>query len=217
MTTTVFIGMCGGVGTTDTALDHARRSRATIVDMDLVHGAVAHRCGVAASRTIADLASLADSDLTADQVAALVYDTPDLRIIASPGSPELAEIVPASLVGHLLELLVMRGTVVVDGGSRIDTCVLAAMRAAGEVVLIARADAFCARQVRATVQLLERAGVSGCPILVRVPQSSRRTELSFAAGVGLAVHQPRHRQGGSALALPRLVFQRRRGAHAGGH
>lgn len=216
MTTTVFLGVCGGAGTTTAALDHARRLRATVVDMDLVHGSVAYRCGVSARRTIADLASLGDGDLTPGQVAALVYDVAGIRLVASPASPELAEIVPARLTRQLVELLAVRGAVVVDGGSRLDTCVLAALRAADDVVLVARADAFSAERVRTTVRLCERAGLSHCPIQVRVPGANRRTESSFAAGVGLTVHDPEHGQRAFGIRVPRFALARRR-SHAGSH
>lgn len=217
MSVIVFLGLKGGAGTTGAAMRALQQHGAQgAVDLDLVHGDLAPRLGVCGSTSIADLAALAAGDVTTEHLDAVSYPVPGGAVVVpSPATPELAEIVTPAHVERVLDMLAARGSVVVDAGSRIDVAVLAACRRATRIVLVARADAACARQCGVVRDLLARAG-AGALVEASLPGVPRRRAERWASDVSVAVAtagrvEARRRARTLVPALGALV---RREAHA---
>lgn len=172
-----YLGAHGGAGTTRSAVRlaqrvHAARTR-VLVDLDLWTGDLGERAGLAARpiTTIADVSVLAPDSITADHVAAITWPTSTLRnlVVPSPRDPELAEIVSASHVAAVIDVVRQQHAVIIDLGSRFDERSLAAcMRADQIIVCAARASMILTPGVGAVVDVLLRAGVSPGKIVGRI-------------------------------------------------
>lgn len=189
----LLLGAKGGVGTTAVVVSEARRSPSgtcVTVDLDLVHGDLAHRLGVAVTTTIADLAPVCRDHVTPSHLAAITYrDAAGVGVVPSPARAELSELVTPAAVTALLTAMLATSRVLVDAGSRVDATILAAMRLATTIVLVARPDDVCHTQLVHLHDLIRRAGVT-CDVRLCLPRSRARRAAAMAMSLGVALWEP---------------------------
>jgi pilus assembly protein CpaE len=133
----------GGVGTTTVAVNIAalaaqvHPNKTLLVDLDLQFGQIATHLNLAASHSLIDLArdeeSVRDPELLAPFLAE--HET-GLRVLAAPGSPELAQLVTGRNVERLFNALSGQfDVIVVDAGSVLDERSLAVLEQADRIVV----------------------------------------------------------------------------------
>jgi MinD-like ATPase involved in chromosome partitioning or flagellar assembly len=228
VTTTVLLGLKGGVGTTRLAVRVAQAARnaartCVAVDLDRWHGNLALELGVDVATSIADLRAVQSVDAPATDaddmrpvdvgaLAAVTYHAPGgCSVIASPADPELAELVDADLVASLVSTLAAHHDVVIDAGSKVDECVLRACQLAWRIVLVGRDTPACRRSALTLTDLLVRAGVAGT-VQLALPREPLRAQR-VAARWGM-VAMPRvasgrnwlsRGAGSAAVRIPRMA------------
>jgi pilus assembly protein CpaE len=150
----------GGCGKTTFATNIAAvlaesGQRVCLVDLDLAFGDVAIAMQLKPSRTIADAVPIAHS-LDREALGSLV--TPyasGLDVLIAPIRPDVKEVVPAQLVGRILDLL--RGEydwVVVDTPPAFDDHVLHAFDRSDQLALLATLDVPALKNLKLTLETL---------------------------------------------------------------
>jgi pilus assembly protein CpaE len=178
----------GGCGKTTLATNMAAvladrgRREVCLVDLDLAFGDVAIALQLFPAHTIADAVPLGGSvDFTAVS-SLLTPHSPGLTTLVAPMEPGSAESIPASLIGHLLQLL--RGQfdyVVVDTPPAFDDQVLTAFDLSDVVALIATLDIPALKNLKLTLETME---------LLNYPRDRWRIVLNRAdSKVGLVISE----------------------------
>lgn len=156
----------GGVGTTTIAVNIAMAvalrepGRVAIVDMDLQFGQVATHLNIEPRQTLADL--VRDEQALVEPELLRTYATAHgkgLLVLASPGLPELAELVTAEHVERLLGTA--PGTfdrIIVDAGSTLDERTMNVLEAASTVVIPVLPEIADLRTVHSLVDYLTETG-----------------------------------------------------------
>ncbi len=213
----------GGCGKTTFALNlatalHRRGDRVCLVDLDLAFGDVAISLQVQPQHTIADAVPLADT-LDAGAVVSLLTIHPSgLSVLAAPMEPYLRDVIPAELVGRVLDVLSSEfDWIVVDTPPGFEDHVLQAFDRSELLVLLVTPDIPALKNLKLTLDTLNllnypqhvrrvvvnrsdaRVGLSlkdiehtlGTPLTARVP-SSRDVPASINRGVALVLDDPRH-------------------------
>ena len=144
-----------------------------VVDADLQFGDVALACGAEPGRSLASLTRTSTGGPgprpDATSVSRTLVPIPDtaVALLAAPVDPALAETLPPSLVGDVLDVLTdLAAWVVVDLPSVIDDRAMEVIDRAGSVLVVASPDPLAAKDARAAVDLLERLGLDDRWLLV---------------------------------------------------
>ncbi|MGZ6338822.1 MAG: AAA family ATPase [Candidatus Limnocylindrales bacterium] len=156
----------GGVGTTTIAVNVASAlaarggGRTVIIDLDLQFGQVATHLNLAARQTLAELArdeqALREPELLHSY--ATRHDS-GLEVFAAPASPELAELVTADHIAHLLPTAAaMYEHVVVDAGHTLDERTLNVFERADTVVFPVLPEFAALRALHVLIDYLTEAG-----------------------------------------------------------
>ena len=133
----------GGVGKTIVAsnlavsLANETNARVALVDLDLQFGDVGVMFNVDHPRTITDLVETVDA-ADAESINTVLADGPSgVRILLSPLSPELADLVTTDHIRTLMrELRKMFDYIVVDGSSHLAESTLEVIEMASKIVLV---------------------------------------------------------------------------------
>jgi pilus assembly protein CpaE len=156
----------GGVGTTTIATNIAvtaaqrRSDRVVIVDLDVQFGGVATHLDLEPKLTLADIVrddvALRESDILKTYITR--HDS-GLHVIASPHTPEAAELITADHVTQLLKVL-LDGyeSVVVDAGSVLDERTLRVFDVAENIVLPVHPEMSALKAVHGLLDYLNEAG-----------------------------------------------------------
>lgn len=156
----------GGVGTTTIATNIAvtaaqrRADRVVIVDLDVQFGGVATHLDLEPKLTLADVVrddvALRESDILKTYITR--HDS-GLHVLASPHTPEAAELITADHVTQLLDVL-LDGyeSVVVDAGSVLDERTLRVFDVAENIVLPVHPEMSALKAVHALLEYLNEAG-----------------------------------------------------------
>jgi pilus assembly protein CpaE len=178
----------GGCGKTTLATNMAAvladggRREVCLVDLDLAFGDVAIALQLFPAHTIADAVPLgAGVDFTALQ-ALLTPHSPGLTTLVAPVEPGSAESIPATLIGHILELLRDHfDYVVVDTPPAFDDQVLTAFDLSDVVALIATLDIPALKNLKLTLETMD---------LLNYPRDRWRVVLNRSdSKVGLAISE----------------------------
>jgi pilus assembly protein CpaE len=178
----------GGCGKTTLATNMAAaladrgRREVCLVDLDLAFGDVAIALQLFPAHTIADAVPLSENlDFTALQ-ALLTPHSPGLTTLVAPVEPGSAESIPASLIGHIIELLREQfDYVVVDTPPAFDDQVLTAFDLSDVVCLLATLDIPALKNLKLTLETME---------LLNYPRDRWRIVLNRAdSKVGLAISE----------------------------
>ena len=213
----------GGCGKTTFALNlatalHRRGDRVCLVDLDLAFGDVAISLQVQPQHTIADAVPLAETLDAGAAVSLLTVHSSGLSVLAAPMEPYLRDIIPAELVGRVLDVLSSEfDWIVVDTPPVFEDHVLQAFDRSELLVLLVTPDIPALKNLKLTLDTLNllnypqhvrrivvnrsdaRVGLSlrdiehtlGTPLTARVP-SSRDVPASINRGVALVLDDPRH-------------------------
>ena len=176
----------GGCGKTTLATNMAAaladrgRREVCLVDLDLAFGDVAIALQLFPAHTIADAVPLGENvDFTAIQ-SLLTPHSPGLTTLVAPVEPGGSEAIPASMVGHILDLL--RGQfdyVVVDTPPAFDDQVLTAFDMSDIVCLLATLDIPALKNLKLTLETME---------LLNYPRDRWRIVMNRAdSKVGLSI------------------------------
>ncbi len=178
----------GGCGKTTLATNLAAaladrgRRQVCLVDLDLAFGDVAIALQLFPAHTIADAIPLGDGVDASAVHALLTPHSPGLTTLVAPLEPGSAESVPATLVGHILDVL--RGSfdyIVIDTPPAFDDQVLAAFDVSDVVALIATLDVPALKNLKLTLETLD---------LLNFPRERWRIVLNRAdSKVGLAISE----------------------------
>jgi pilus assembly protein CpaE len=214
----------GGCGKTTLATNMAAaladggRREVCLVDLDLAFGDVAIALQLFPAHTIADAVPLgAGVDFTAIQ-SLLTPHSPGLTTLVAPVEPGSSEAIPASLVGHILDLLRSQfDYVVVDTPPAFDDQVLTAFDMSDVVALLATLDIPALKNLKLTLETMDllnyprdrwrivmnrsdsKVGLSinevektlRTTISVQIP-SSRDVPAAINRGVPIVLDDPRH-------------------------
>jgi pilus assembly protein CpaE len=156
----------GGVGTTTVAVNiaaaHAadRPDRVLIVDLALQFGQVATHLNLAPRQTLADLARDEQSQREPELLRTYGARHPSgLRVLAAPGSPELAELVLPHHVERILETaLATYDAIVIDAGSILNAHSIAALERAETVVVPVHPEVAAVKAVHSLLEYLDETG-----------------------------------------------------------
>ncbi len=213
----------GGCGKTTFAVNlaaalHRRGDRVCLVDLDLAFGDVAISIQVQPQHTIADAVPLAETLDPGAAVSLLTSHESGLSILAAPTEPYLRDVIPAELVGRVLDVLSSEfDWIVVDTPPVFEDHVLQAFDRSELLVLLVTPDIPALKNLKLTLDTLNllnypqhvrrivvnrsdaRVGLSlkdiehtlGTPLTARVP-SSRDVPASINRGVALVLDDPRH-------------------------
>jgi pilus assembly protein CpaE len=162
----VFFSPKGGVGTTTVAVNVAVASalrtpdRTLLVDLDLQWGQVATSLNLRPRQTIADLTH--DEQAQREPELLRTYASrheSGLHVLAAPGTPGSSELVKPDHVERLLHTaLEAFDTVVVDAGSVLDECTLAAFDQADSLVLTVYPEVSALKAVVVLLDYLNETG-----------------------------------------------------------
>lgn len=176
----------GGCGKTTLATnmaaalaDHGRHE-VCLVDLDLAFGDVAIALQLFPAHTIADAVPLGEQlDHTALQ-SLLTPHSPGLTTLVAPVDPGHSQAIPASLVGHVLEVLRAHfDYVIVDTPPAFDDQVLTAFDLSDVVALLATLDIPALKNLKLTLETMD---------LLNYPRERWRIVLNRAdSKVGLAI------------------------------
>jgi len=214
----------GGCGKTTLATNLAAaladrgRREVCLVDLDLAFGDVAISLQLFPAHTIADAVPMGENvDFTAIG-SLLTPHSPGLTTLVAPVEPGGSEAIPASMVGHILQLL--RGQfdyVIVDTPPAFDDQVLTAFDLSDIVCLLATLDIPALKNLKLTLETMEllnyprdrwrivmnradsKVGLSVAEvektlrttISVQIP-SSRDVPAAINRGVPIVLDDPRH-------------------------
>ena len=164
--TCVFSGK-GGVGKTLISINLAaamsKRGQGTsaLLDLDLMFGDVAVMLGIDPAGTISDIAA-AYPQVDGPFIGRLMPETASgFRVLCSPTSPELAELVTAEHVRATIEIL--RGAfdhVIVDCGSRMDDVTLEALERSDKILMITDLNLPAIKDAKLALRVMEHLGIS---------------------------------------------------------
>jgi pilus assembly protein CpaE len=156
----------GGAGVTTIAVNTAMAKallapdKVVVLDLDLQFGQVATLLDLTPRQTLADL--IRDDQALREPELLRTYTTrhdAGLHVLASPGSPELADLVTARHIDVLLETVL--GTfdfVVVDGGSSLDQRTMTLFEHADSVILPVYPEIAALKAVHSLMDYLNEAG-----------------------------------------------------------
>ena len=163
--TAIFSGK-GGVGKTLLAINVAaaiakqRSGDVALLDLDLMFGDVAVMLGIDPPGTISDVAA-AHPAVDGPFVGRLMPETASgFRVLCSPTSPELAELVTAEHVRTTVEIL--RGAfenVIVDCGSRMDDVTLEALERADKILMVTDLNLPAIKDAKLALRVMEHLGI----------------------------------------------------------
>lgn len=159
----------GGVGTTTIATNIAvaaarkRPDRVVLVDLDLQFGGVATHLNLEPKQTLADVvrdeSALREPELL--RTYAIRHES-GLHVLASPPTPESAELITPEHVAHVLSaLLDGYDSVVIDAGSVLDERTMRVFEAAETIVLPVYPDIAALKAVHGLLDYLNEAGSVG--------------------------------------------------------
>ncbi|MCX8007233.1 MAG: P-loop NTPase [Coriobacteriia bacterium] len=134
--------------------------KTVLVDLDLMFGDTAIMLDLKPERTVFDAAQSFDR-LDAELLRAYLtcHQASGLQVLLAPVRPEDAEVVTASRVGTLLDMLAMSAeAVVIDTAAAFDDVVLAAVDRSDEVLAIATLDVASIKNTRVSLQKLAQIG-----------------------------------------------------------
>lgn len=156
----------GGVGTTTVAVNVAvaaaarNPDRALLIDLDLQWGQVATHLNLRPRQTIADLTR--DDQAQREPELLRTYATrhdSGLWVLAAPGTPELSELVEPAHVEQILRTsLEAFDTVIIDAGSVLDECSMAAFDQADGLVVTVCPEVSALKAVVVLLDYLNEAG-----------------------------------------------------------
>jgi pilus assembly protein CpaE len=163
-----FAGAKGGVGTTLIACHLALAAAVSrpdlqvcLVDLDIDKGDVPELLGISSRVTLADLARVADGNLSATTVGdALTIHDSGLHVLLAPAEIREVEAVTTAAVTEILQVLREQyDVVVVDVGSHVTTVQAAAVSMADEVFVVATPDLLCLRGLKRVLRAWESVDV----------------------------------------------------------
>jgi pilus assembly protein CpaE len=168
----------GGVGKTTLAVNLALAlsqrgaHKVCLVDLDLAFGDVAITLQLFPARTIADAVHL-ESGLDFAVLEPLLTNYHDqLSALVAPVQPDAKDVIPASMVGRILNLLKSNfDYVVVDTSPSFDEYVLAAFDETDDLMLITTLDVPTLKNVKVAVETLD---------LLNFPKAQRHLVLNRA-------------------------------------
>ncbi|MGJ9421286.1 AAA family ATPase [Aeromicrobium sp. CF3.5] len=187
----------GGVGKTTVAVNMAVElariapSQVVVVDLDLQFGDVATMLDLQPDHSIADVFASGGGLDTLMLKTYLAAHGSGLWLVAAPNSPAAADVVDASHVKELLQVL--KGAfryVVVDTGSGLDEPTLAALEVATDAVFVSNLDVSSVRNMRKEVEILGTVGLLPERHRLVVNMADRRSGMKpgdVSAVVGLPV------------------------------
>ena len=159
----------GGVGTTTIATNIAvvagrrRPDKVVLIDLDLQFGGVATHLNLAPKQTFADVVrdetALREPELL--RTYTIRHDS-GLHVLASPPTPESAELITPDHVAHVISAL-LEGyeSVVIDAGSVLDERTMRVFEAAENIILPVYPDMTSLRAVHGLLDYLNEAGSIG--------------------------------------------------------
>jgi pilus assembly protein CpaE len=165
----------GGVGKTvvasnlAVALASETGSRVALVDLDLQFGDVGVMFNVDHPRTITDLVETVDA-ADAESINTVLADGPaGIRILLSPLSPELADLVTTDHVRTVMrELRKMFDYIVVDGSSHLAESTLEVIEMASKIVLVTSLTIPSIKTAKLSLKVLDSLDVDADDILLVV-------------------------------------------------
>jgi pilus assembly protein CpaE len=165
----------GGVGKTVVASNLAvglaseTNARVALVDLDLQFGDVGVMFNVDHPRTITDLVETVDA-ADAESINTVLADGPSgIRILLSPLSPELADLVTTDHVRTVMrELRKMFDFIVVDGSSHLAESTLEVIEMASKIVLVTSLTIPSIKTAKLSLKVLDSLDVAADDILLVV-------------------------------------------------
>ncbi len=175
----------GGVGKTTLAVNVAavlaseRRAQVCVVDLSLQFGDVCVFLGLVPRRTLSDLVSEATLDATT--IAPYFMQHPSgIKVLPAPISPEYAEYV---VPDHILRVLSLCRTlfdyVIVDMATSFADTALTTLDAADRVLLLGNMDMASLKNMKVTLELMQRLGYSREKVLLVVNQAGYDYGIRF--------------------------------------
>jgi pilus assembly protein CpaE len=165
----------GGVGKTvvasnlAVALANETNARVALVDLDLQFGDVGVMFNVDHPRTITDLVDTVDA-ADAESINTVLADGPSgVKILLSPLSPELADLVTTDHVRTVMrELRKMFDYIVVDGSSHLAESTLEVIEMASKIVLVTSLTIPSIKTAKLSLKVLDSLDVDASDILLVV-------------------------------------------------
>ncbi|HVB76844.1 MAG TPA: response regulator [Candidatus Nitrosotalea sp.] len=182
--TVVFSGK-GGVGKSTIAINLAALlgqetgASVAMVDMDLQFGDLAVMLGLDPQGTMADVTA-AWPHVDAPLLGSLMPEAPGgMRVLASPLSPELADLVTAEQVRRVITTLKAAfDHVIVDCGQHLDDKMLEAMECADRMIVITDLNVPAIKDAKLVFKLFEQLGLSFDRVLLVLNRSDAPSDVS---------------------------------------
>lgn len=161
----VFYGPKGGVGTSllvtnlAVALAAYQPEPVVLVDLNLQFGAVSTLLGLRAEATIASLAQRFQGELDFEfmQPFLLVHEESNLRVLAAPSRPELAELVTTSLVERVFQVLRNNfAFILVDTSTVLQDTTLSALDIADQILIVTALDLLAIRNAQLVLEMFRK-------------------------------------------------------------
>ncbi len=221
----IFYGPKGGVGTSllvtnlAVALAAYQPAPVVLVDLNLQFGAIATLLSLRPEATIASLAQRFQGELDFEflQPFLLTHDESNLKVLAAPSRPELAELVTTFLVERVLQVLRQHfAFVLVDTPTVLQDTSLAALDLAEYIFIVTALDLLAIRNTQLVLEMfrklypserlklvLNRSNVRfsgltpeqveeflGIPIVARIPSDGQLAVTSVNEGVPFVLRHP---------------------------
>jgi pilus assembly protein CpaE len=177
----------GGVGRTTLAVNLAcalaqDRRKVALVDLDLQYGDVGGMVEIAPDHpTIVDVVSHEPSEIDLQLVQdAMVKGPVEVRLLACPPRPELAELVEGNKDALHRALELLRGAyddVVVDCGRYLGEAGATVMEMADRILLVTSSTALSLKSTRLTLGLLEMLGVPDARLGLVLNRTDEHTDF----------------------------------------
>ncbi|GBC97776.1 Septum site-determining protein MinD [bacterium HR17] len=162
----VFYGPKGGVGTSLVATNlavalaaHLPAESVCLMDLDLQFGAIPILLNLQPKVTLATLAQRFQGELDFEFLRAFLLTHPDsnLRVLAAPSRPDLAELVTTFLVERTLQLLKTHFSVtIVDTPTMLQDTTLAALDAADYIFVVTALDLLAIRNTELVLSMFQK-------------------------------------------------------------
>jgi len=161
----VFYGPKGGVGTSllvtnlAVALAAYQPEPVVLVDLNLQFGAVATLLGLRPEVTIASLAQRFQGEIDFEflQPFLLKHEESNLRVLAAPSRPELAELVTTFLVERILQVLRNHFTfILIDTSTILQDTTLAALDLADQILVVTALDLLAIRNTQLVLEMFRK-------------------------------------------------------------
>lgn len=161
----VFYGPKGGVGTSllvtnlAVALAAYQPEPVALVDLNLQFGAVSTLLNLRPEATIASLAQRFQGELDFEFLQSFLsnHGGSNLRVLAAPSRPELAELVTTFLVEKILQVLRNHfAYIFVDTSTVLQDTTLAAFDIADQIILVTALDLLAIRNTQVVLEMLRK-------------------------------------------------------------